>query len=103
MVSKSIGIWFATTLEILRLAEGLQLLRDMGESQLSIFRCWLSQREREKWWWELEKILAAEDNLLLTGFVIVWSGCKYNRPDAWPVRRRYTELYNARMFGCELK
>jgi len=27
-------------------------------------------REREKLRWELEKILAAEDNLLLTGFVI---------------------------------
>ena len=45
-----------------------KLLQGYGESvQLSIFRCRLSQRDREKLRWELEQILAPEDSLLLAG------------------------------------
>lgn len=51
-----------------RWRKAYKLLQGYGESiQLSIFRCWLTQRDREKLRWELEKILVAEDNLLLAG------------------------------------
>lgn len=51
-----------------RWRKAYKLLKGYGESvQFSIFRCRLSQRDREKLRWELEKILAAEDNLLLAG------------------------------------
>lgn len=35
--------------------------------QLSVFRCWLTDREREKMRWELAKEMAPEDELLLIG------------------------------------
>jgi len=68
-----------------RWRKAYKLLQGYGESlQFSIFRCWLSQREREKLRWELEKILAAEDNLLLAGFCnrCVERIQGYNRPRA---------------------
>jgi len=66
------------------------LLQGYGESvQLSIFRCCLNQREREKLRWELEKILAAEDNLLLAGLCdrCVERVQSCNRPEAWPTKQ----------------
>lgn len=66
-----------------RWRKAYKLLQGYGESlQLSIFRCWLSQREREKLRWELEKILVDEDKLLLAGYC---NRCAermqaYNRP-----------------------
>lgn len=71
-----------------RWRKAYKLLQGYGESlQFSIFRCWLSQREREKLRWELEKILAAEDNLLLAGLCnrCVERIQAYNRPGALPV------------------
>lgn len=71
-----------------RWRKAYKLLQGYGESlQLSIFRCWLSQREREKLRWELEKILAAEDNLLLAGFCnrCVERVIACNRPGTWSV------------------
>ncbi len=55
--------------------------------QLSIFRCWLSVREREKLRWELERVLAAEDNLLLVrlSHQCVEGLLAYNRPGTWSV------------------
>lgn len=66
-----------------------KLLQGYGESvQLSIFRCWLSQRDREKLRWELEKILEVEDSLLLAGLChrCVERIQLCNRPEAWPVK-----------------
>jgi CRISPR-associated protein Cas2 len=51
-----------------RWRKAYKLLQGYGESvQYSIFRCWLSQRDREKLRWELEQILTQEDKLLLAG------------------------------------
>jgi CRISPR-associated protein Cas2 len=63
-----------------------KLLQGYGESiQLSIFRCWLSQREREKLRWELEKLLTPEDSIFLVGLChrCVERLQLYNRPEAW--------------------
>jgi CRISPR-associated protein Cas2 len=53
--------------------------------QYSIFRSWLTMRSREKLRWELEKILAPEDSLLLIRLSnqCVNSIPAYNRPGAW--------------------
>jgi len=67
-----------------------KLLQGYGESvQLSIFRCCLNQREREKLCWELEEILVAEDNLLLAGLCdrCVERVQSCNRPEVWPVKQ----------------
>ena len=51
-----------------RWRKAYKLLQGYGESvQFSIFRCWLSQRDREKLRWELEQILTQEDKILLAG------------------------------------
>ncbi|MBD2105328.1 CRISPR-associated endonuclease Cas2 [Leptolyngbya sp. FACHB-261] len=70
-----------------RWRKAYKLLQGYGESlQLSIFRCWLSQRDREKLRWELEKVLAAEDSLLLAGLCnrCVERVQVCNHPEAWP-------------------
>ncbi|MCY6492310.1 CRISPR-associated endonuclease Cas2 [Leptolyngbya sp. GGD] len=51
-----------------RWRKAYKLLQGYGEAvQYSIFRSRLNQREREKLRWELAKILASEDNLLIVG------------------------------------
>lgn len=51
-----------------RWRKAYKLLNGYGERiQYSIFRCRLTQRDREKLRWELEQILTAEDSLLLAG------------------------------------
>lgn len=51
-----------------RWRKAYKLLQGYGDRlQLSIFRCWLSQRDREKLRWELSKILKPEDDLLILG------------------------------------
>jgi len=73
-----------------RWRKAYELLWGYGERvQYSIFRCWLSQRSREKLRWELERILTAEDSLLL---VRLSQQCvrhlpNYNRTGAWPAER----------------
>lgn len=65
------------------------LLQGYGERmQYSIFRSWLTMRSREKLRWELEKILAPEDSLLL---IRLSNQCvtgipAYNRPGAWSLQ-----------------
>lgn len=71
-----------------RWRKAYKLLEGYGERiQYSIFRCWLSQREREKLRWKLEKVLTAEDDLLLIRLSnqIVKGLSTYNRPNAWLV------------------
>lgn len=69
-----------------RWRKAYKLLKGYGEGvQLSIFRCWLSQRDREKLRWELEQILEPEDSLFLIGLChrCVERLRLYNRPGTW--------------------
>ncbi|MCY7275468.1 MAG: CRISPR-associated endonuclease Cas2 [Phormidesmis sp. CAN_BIN44] len=69
-----------------RWRKAYKLLQGYGESvQLSIFRCRLSQRDREKLRWELEQILETEDDLLLVGLChrCVERVQLCNRPGSW--------------------
>jgi CRISPR-associated protein Cas2 len=51
-----------------RWRKAFKLLKGYGVSvQLSIFRCRLSQRDREKLRWKLAQILKPEDKVLLVG------------------------------------
>ncbi|MEM1256465.1 MAG: CRISPR-associated endonuclease Cas2 [Cyanobacteria bacterium P01_H01_bin.21] len=64
-----------------------KLLQGYGESvQLSIFRCRLSQRDREKLRWELAKILTEDDDLLVVGLCnrCVERIGQCNHKKAWP-------------------
>lgn len=70
-----------------RWRKAYKLLQGYGESiQLSIFRCRLSQRDREKLRWELAKILTEEDDLLLVGLCnrCVERVGQCNHEKAWP-------------------
>jgi CRISPR-associated protein Cas2 len=72
-----------------RWRKAYKLLQGYGERmQYSIFRCCLNQREREKLRWELETILAKEDDLLLLRLCnrCVEGIQLYNRPGAWPIQ-----------------
>ncbi|MFN6474378.1 MAG: CRISPR-associated endonuclease Cas2 [Nostoc sp. SerVER01] len=69
-----------------RWRKAYNLLQGYGERiQYSIFRSWLSMRSREKLRWELEKILAPEDSLLLIrlSHQCVAGIPAYNRPGVW--------------------
>ncbi len=69
-----------------RWRKAYKLMQGHGERiQYSIFRCLLTQRTREKLRWELEKVLAKEDNLLLIrlSHQCVASIPTYNRPNTW--------------------
>ena len=69
-----------------RWRKAYKLLQGYGERiQYSIFRCRLSMRSQEKLRWELEKILAPEDDLLLIrlSHQCVAGLSAYNRPSAW--------------------
>lgn len=69
-----------------RWRKAYELLGGYGERvQYSIFRCWLSQKAREKMRWQLEKILTKEDDII---FIRLSNQCvrdlpKYNRPNTW--------------------
>jgi CRISPR-associated protein Cas2 len=71
-----------------RWREAYKLLQGYGDRlQYSMFRCWLSQREREKLRWKLEQILEAEDDLILIrlSHQCVKDLCTYNRSNVWSV------------------
>ena len=70
-----------------RWRKAYRLLQGYGESvQLSIFRCRLSQRDREKLRWELAKILTEDDDLLLVGLCnrCVERIGQCNLEESWP-------------------
>ncbi|ACA99767.1 MULTISPECIES: CRISPR-associated endonuclease Cas2 [Cyanophyceae] len=69
-----------------RWRKAYKLLEGYGERiQYSIFRCWLTQRSREKLRWQLEEVLTKEDDLLLIRLSqqCVQDLPKYNRPNTW--------------------
>jgi CRISPR-associated protein Cas2 len=69
-----------------RWRKAYKLLHGYGETiQFSIFRCRLSQRDREKLRWELEQILDPTDRILFAGLCnrCVDRVYKCNRSDAW--------------------
>ncbi|WP_414510231.1 CRISPR-associated endonuclease Cas2 [Synechococcus sp. OH20] len=72
------------------------MLEGYGERiQYSIFRTWLTLREREKLRWELEKILKPEDGLLIVG---ICNRClervlTSNRPGSWPQQQSSYRIY----------
>jgi CRISPR-associated protein Cas2 len=79
-----------------RWRKAYELLKGYGERlQYSIFRCRLSQREREKLRWRLEQILATEDSLLIAGLcdrcVERIESC--NRPEVWTVECDRHQIY----------
>ena len=82
-------LWYLVAYDIRdpkRWKKAYQLLQGYGERvQLSVFRCWLSQRQREKLRWELEEILTPEDSLLVAGLCrrCVERLVQCNRPQTW--------------------
>ena len=86
--------WYLVSYDIRcpkRWRKAYKLLQGYGERiQYSLFRCWLNQREREKLRWELEKVLATEDSLLLLRLCnrCIEGVHQYNRPSAWPVEEK---------------
>ncbi len=83
--------WYLVAYDIRSLKrwrKAYKLLQGYGERvQYSMFRCWLSQRDREKLRWQLEEILVKEDNLLLIrlSHQCVRGIVDYNRPGSWPL------------------
>ncbi len=63
--------WYLVSYDVrdpLRLRKTHKLLKGYGVSlQFSVFRCRLNPRQLERLRWELEKVLAPEDGLLIAG------------------------------------
>jgi CRISPR-associated protein Cas2 len=79
-----------------RWRKAYKLLQGYGESvQYSIFRCALTQRDREKLRWQLEQVLAEEDRLLLAGLCdrCVERVLRCNRPDVWPLTQDHHRIF----------
>jgi len=79
-----------------RWRKAYKLLEGYGERlQYSIFRIWLTLREREKLRWELEKILKPEDSLLIAGICnrCVERVIASNRPESWPERQESYQIF----------
>ena len=79
-----------------RWRKAYKILKGYGESiQFSIFRCRLSQRDREQLRWRLEEVLAPEDSLLIAGLcqrcVERIEAC--NRPEVWTVDHDLHQIF----------
>jgi CRISPR-associated protein Cas2 len=81
--------WYVVCYDITepkRWRRAFKLLHGYGRwLQLSIFRCRLTAQQMEKLRWELEKILTAEDRLLI---LTLCESCEkrtasHNRPESW--------------------
>jgi CRISPR-associated protein Cas2 len=72
-----------------------KLLNGYGRRlQFSIFRCRLTVRGMEKLRWELERLLTAEDRLLI---LTLCEGCErrtaaHNRPESWMEESKSFEI-----------
>lgn len=82
--------WFLVAYDVAddkRLRRVAKTLEGYGvRCQYSIFRCSMSDREAERLRWELAKIMAADDSLLL---LRLCDACverlrAANKPDVWP-------------------
>ena len=79
-----------------RWRKAYKLLKGYGEPlQFSIFRCRLSQRDREQLRWKLEEVLAQEDSLLIAGLcnrcVERIEAC--NRPEVWDTNHSLHQIF----------
>lgn len=82
--------WYLVSYDIRddkRLRKAARILAGYGTRvQYSIFRCHLSKRDVERLRWDLAKVLASEDGLLITGLC---QGCMQrirlkHGTDQWP-------------------
>lgn len=82
--------WYLMTYDIRspkRWRKVYDLMRGYGERlQLSVFRCLLTDRDREKLRWELSRVMEEEDTLLVMGLC---GGCvervrAINPKEGWP-------------------
>lgn len=68
-------LWYLVSYDVRepgRLRQTYKLLKGYGASlQYSIFRCRLNRRQMERLRWELEKVLAPEDGLMIAGVCTV--------------------------------
>lgn len=87
--------WYLVTYDVRnpkRLRQVFRTLKGSGQwLQYSVFRCRLTEKQKESLRWDLEKIMEQEDDLM---FVQLCPGCaegveERNAPMDWSDRERY--------------
>ena len=83
-------LWYLVTYDVRdpkRLRKVAKRLEGYGQRlQLSVFRCWLGNRERERLTFELKRLMEPEDGLLIAGLCARCTGrlIKVNPKLNWP-------------------